>query len=557
MNCQRALLRCNTRYLSVATRSTLDLAQTRLKIRAKTLQLCVVLGALMLVSGCNGSEQQTSVETAGTANADNTRDSAGDEKSLPSNTDALVTNRIATGNSEIVAESYLADTSDNQWQAARFATAGTMAAAEQRPGDIAEGRRALLEEPYVSCGIPERVFRQLSAEPDVVPIEGRHTDADGLPYSVNVSTNSEGVRIVSNNCLTCHGTPLFGELVVGLGNEFLDFTHDASQIVERAGAFVQGEQETRAWELYADRISAIAPYMRPHTVGANPANNLTFALIAHRRAVDNAWSETPLLPLPPTDVPPVSVPPWWRMAKKPAMFNLGEGRLDHARIMMAASMLCTDTPSELDAIDAYAPDIRAYIASLNPPAYPFPIQQPLAEAGRDVFLANCSHCHGSYENEASYPARLVPIDVVQTDRTLVDFAHGPGLPYIDWFNRSYYGELSTAAPGPGYVAPPLDGIWATAPFLHNGSVPTIAMVLDSSQRPRYWQHEVRDASDKESYDQTRLGWAHRALENGKSAAGDIHIYDTDKPGYANTGHLFGDHLSADDRRAVIEYLKTL
>lgn len=541
----------------------LNLISSTLKMggcRPRYGRVAFVLSALALLASCDASDQKSSDEQNAARPASGSSvvvDTLLSDATAPAAIDALVITQIATDTSEIVSASALVDTADNQWKAARFATAGTIANAEQRPGNIDEGRRALLEEPYVSCGIPERVYRQLLAESDVTPIEGRHTDAEGLPYSVNVSTNDDGVRIVSNNCLTCHGTELFGELVVGLGNEFLDFTNDASQLVERAGAFVQGSEETRAWELYADRISAIAPYMRPHTVGANPANNLTFALIAHRHPEDNAWSDTPLLPLPPTDVPPVSVPPWWRMAKKPAMFNLGEGRLDHARIMMAASMLCTDTPEELDVIDAYAPDIRAYISALAPPAYPFEVQQALADSGRDVFAANCSHCHGSYEGQSEYPARLVPIEVVQTDSTLVDFAHAEGLAYIDWFNRSYYGELSTAAPGPGYVAPPLDGVWATAPFLHNGSVPTIAMVLDSTQRPRYWQHEARDASDKASYDQVRLGWAHSALVNGKSTASDVHIYDTDKPGYANTGHLFGDHLSDDDRAAVIEYLKTL
>lgn len=464
---------------------------------------------------------------------------------------------IATDESVVVETSPLATDISASYPEARFATPGTIAAVQQRPGDAVAGRKALIEQPYVSCGLPERVFRQLLSDTEITSIDGRHERADGLPFSVNVFTNDDEVSVVSNNCLTCHGTPLFGELVVGLGNEFLDFTGDASAVVERAGALVQGEAETQAWELYADRINAIATYMRPHTIGANPANNLTFALIAHREPADNAWSDTPLLPLPPTDVPPVSVPPWWRMAKKPAMFNLGEGRDDHARIMMAASMMCTDSITELEAIDAYAPDIRAYIESLRAPQYPFEIDSQKASDGQQVFVQNCAHCHGQYGDEPSYPARLVPIEIVQTDRTLVDFAHGDGVAYIDWFNRSYYGKLSTAAPGAGYVAPPLDGIWATAPFLHNGSVPTIAMVLDSTKRPSFWQHEVLDASDPASYDQQNLGWAHKVLSSGKRSPSDTRLYDTTLPGYANTGHQFGDHLTNEERSSVLEYLKTL
>ena len=462
-----------------------------------------------------------------------------------------------TGRSVIGKDSTLMPGTVDQWPQARYATAGTIAAYEQRPGEPEAGRKALLDQPYVSCGIPEQAFRQMLSAADITVADGRIAQAEGLPFSSTVFTNPEGVDVVSSNCLTCHGTTLFGSLVIGLGNEFLDFTNDASLLAERAGALVQGDAQVRAWELYADRISAIAPYIRPHTVGVNPANNLTFALIAHRRAEDNAWSDEPLLPLPPTDPAPVSVPPWWRMAKKPAMFNLGEGRLDHARIMMSASMLCSDTIGELETIDRYAPDIRAYIASLEPPAYPFPVDATLADAGRTVFIDNCSRCHGVYEADGEYPARLVPIEQIGTDSTLVDFAHGPGAPYIDWFNRSYYGRLSQAAPGPGYVAPPLDGIWATAPFLHNGSVPTIAMVLNSGQRPRYWQHEVTDTSEPDSYDQVQLGWAHSVLVEGKSGVDDVRVYDTSLPGYSNSGHLFGDHLSEEQRGAVIEYLKTL
>ena len=346
------------------------------------------------------------------------------------------------------------------------------------------------------------------------------------------------------------------------GNEFLDFTGNASAAAERAGALVQGEQEIQAWELYADRIAAIAPYIQTRTVGVNPANNLTFALIAHRDAQSNSWSQTPLMTPPPVDPPPVSVPPWWRMSKKPAMFNLGEGRLDHARIMMSASMLCTDTLDALEAIDAYAPDIRAYIASLEAPAWPFDVDQAKANDGKQIFEASCAQCHGTYGEKVSYPARLVPLEVVQTDATLVEFGHGQGVPFIDWFNRSYYGQSATMAPGVGYVAPPLDGIWATAPYLHNGSVPNLRTLLDSQARPALWFHINQDASDPASYDQGSVGWLHRELNDSPTDAAladevGTRLYDTRQPGYSNAGHQFGDHLSNDQRNQLIEYLKTL
>lgn len=449
--------------------------------------------------------------------------------------------------------------SKDRWPMARISTPGRINAMEQRQGDVAQGRRALLEESYVSCGLPERIYRNLQGQAPFTQVTGRTALADGLPFSTNRIVNKFEVPTVSNNCLTCHGTVLFGELVIGLGNEFLDFTRNASALVERAGALVANEAESQSWEHYADRIAAISPYTKMHTIGVNPANNLTFALIAHRDPNSNAWSETPLLALPPTDPPPVSVPPWWRMQKKPALFSLGEGRGDHARLMMAASMLCEDDKAALIDIDQYAPDLLAFIKSLQPPAWPFPVNEQLLATGQQVFESTCSECHGTYGANPEYPARLVPLDVVQTDPTLVDFAlSDAGLSYVDWFNRSFFGQLSVAAPGRGYVAPPLDGIWATAPFLHNGSVPSIRAVLDRSIRPSVWRHKTPNPDEQDSYDQDAMGWRFEVIDSlGASTPKPPDIYDTRLPGYSNSGHPFGDHLSESQRSAVLEYLKTL
>lgn len=502
----------------------------------------VMMAALvLLLAGCQRDEPQSNTDAGSAPNS------------------LLEDTAVNPDESQVVAASTQHPEANALWGAARYATPGRIPASSQRPGDIEAGRKALLDKAYVSCGLPERVFRSLLDDENTLEAPDRSADAAGLPYGNTVSVDANGQRIVSNNCLTCHATPLFGELVIGLGNEFLDFTADASAFVERAGALVNGESEIDAWELYANRIAAIAPYTRMHTVGVNPANNLTFALIAHRHADTNAWSDTPLLALPPKDPPPVSVPPWWRMKKKTAMFNLGEGRGDHARIMMAASMLCTDNAEALAEIDQFAPDIRAFIASLDAPAWPFALDDSLAAEGKGIFEANCSQCHGTYGANGVYPARLVPLEVVQTDAALVNFAHSEqGASYIDWYNRSYYGEISTAAPGYGYVAPPLEGIWATAPFLHNGSVPTLRAVLDSSTRPELWQHTVTQANDKDAYDQKNLGWVVQVLTRDEvGAPKPAQIYDTRLPGYSNSGHRFGDHLSDDQRTALLEYLKSL
>ena len=111
----------------------------------------------------------------------------------------------------------------------------------------------------------------------------------------------------------------------------------------------------------------------------------------------------------------------------------------------------------------------------------------------------------------------------------------------------------------GYQAPPLDGIWATAPYLHNGSVPTIYHVLKSGERPRIFTRSFR--GDALEYDQRGVGLKFRTLANAPDpslpAIDRRKVYDSTQPGRGNSGHTFGDRLTEEQRMAVIEYLKTL
>lgn len=72
---------------------------------------------------------------------------------------------------------------------------------------------------------------------------------------------------------------------------------------------------------------------------------------------------------------------------------------------------------------------------------------------------------------------------------------------------------------------------------HNGSVPDLVGVLDSSARPTYWTRNF----DRWDYDLSRVGWRYTELPAGKSDAEDDDsaalIYDTTELGYGNGGHL--------------------
>ncbi len=436
---------------------------------------------------------------------------------------------------------------------------GPVPVSDQSPGDPNAGRHALLNAPYVSCGIPYNAYRRVTPATTSVSLlperEGRNAT---LPYALTSHVNEDGVEIVSNNCLTCHAGRIDGELIIGLGNEFADFTQNPSRLALQTGNYVQGDAETKAWAHWADRIDGIAPYIQMKTIGPNPATNLTWSLMSHLDPETLRWSQTPLIDPPQNDPLPISVPPWWGMSKKNAMFYTSIGRGDHSRFMLLASMLCIDGTQDVDEITSYAADIRAFIASLEAPKFPYPIDDDLAEQGEEVFVRECSACHGTYGDAESFPNIVYPVADVGTDPAYATEAtDGSRDRFYAWVARSPYGDDDSAVPAPGYIAPPLDGVWATAPYLHNGSVPSMEALLYSHLRPEYWQHQL----DPRQYDEQAMGWRFDVLAAGQEAAVEPdkrkRIYDTTLRGYGNQGHSYSDKLSETARRALLEYLKTL
>jgi mono/diheme cytochrome c family protein len=430
-------------------------------------------------------------------------------------------------------------------------------ASEQRRGDPERGYDILVNEGYVTCGIPYEAYRRSQGRsPAEQPLPGRRGRNAELPYDLNATVDAQGVELVVTNCLSCHGGTFDGEVVVGLGNAFRDFSADFRPQIEALGLYVADGAPARARARRADRMHAIAPYMITDTFGVNPAPNLTMALMAYRDPESLAWHDEPLLEPPPTRPLPTKVPPWWRMGKRHSMFHHSGGRGDQVPYMMLKSLLCTDDVEEARVIAGWFADVRAYIASLEPPAYPFPIDDELARRGEPVFQQHCAGCHGTYGEEESYPNLLVDLEEVGTDPAYAE-QWMEAERFIAWFNRSFYGQGAEAWQARGYVAPPLDAVWATAPYLHNGSIPTIAALLDSGKRPTYWRHRL---SPRE-YDQAALGWRYEALDHGKAGAANARearmIYDTTQVGLGNQWHYFGDVLTPEEREALIEYLKTL
>ena len=222
---------------------------------------------------------------------------------------------------------------------------------------------------------------------------------------------------------------------------------------------------------------------------------------------------------------------------------------------MLASSFCLDNEEQARNIADGFPHILAYLKTIQSPEYPWPINEEIAKQGEPIFEENCASCHGTYGAQWTYPEIIVPLEEVGVDEQMAVRMYEAEL-FHDWVERSFFGQRSSATPELGYVAPPLDGIWATAPYLHNGAVPTLEALLNSNARPKCWTWSY----DSRDYDQDTLGWifqeseCHETIE---SADERTRVYDTQQPGYGNQGHTYGDTLSDEDRTALLEYLKTL
>jgi mono/diheme cytochrome c family protein len=458
----------------------------------------------------------------------------------------------------------------------------------QAEGDPARGRALLLGGDYMTCGIPYKVWsvgKDLIAggyggganAPRIPDRPGRNAD---MPYFLNVFTAPDGAEVVNGNCLMCHGGMIDGQLVIGLGNAAADFTAGAgggatSVPLTDALLDVLGLDETERAELrkIGGRGSALGPLTHMRTVGMNPAELFAVILMVHHDRETLAWSDTPLTPLIAYDHDGSIIadprltsdpPPWWRAHKKHALFYNGMARGDHRGTMALATSVCVDDVARARVVDDQFRDIQAFVNSVRAPAWPRAVDQVLAATGKGVFERDCAGCHGTYgarDEDDTYPNLLIPLDVIGTDPVVANagVVHSPQL--VDWYNQSFYGGITRMVPDdpfPGYMPPPLDGIWATAPYLHNGSVPTVELVLNSRARPLRWR---RVDQDSRHLDETALGWPWVAVDvpqdQVEPEADRKYVYDTTFWSQSNAGHPFGDHLTAAERRAVIEYLKTL
>ena len=189
--------------------------------------------------------------------------------------------------------------------------------------------------------------------------------------------------------------------------------------------------------------------------------------------------------------------------------------------------------------------VMNYIGELTPPAYPLPVDARLAAAGAVTYESACASCH---KPGGARAGSVIPLAEIGTDGHRLDAWTSGAATALNAYGNGHAWTFSKFMKTAGYVAVPLDGVWLTAPYLHNGSVPTIADLLEPvADRPtKFW-------TGYDLYDPARLGFVTQGADAERAGT----AFDVTRPGNSNAGHLYGTTLSPAEKQALLEYLKTL
>jgi hypothetical protein len=414
---------------------------------------------------------------------------------------------------------------------------------------------------------PEGIFYSTGALPS--PGEAQQGRFLGLS-----KFERNGATLASANCFVCHAGAVNGLVVAGMGS---------NSVVQQTPKL----KSTRGDNYGQYVVWTFASKLKdPAKTGLLTSNEKT-ALVELMKN---------------TLMPPVQPMPWWLMKYKVRDYWYGDGGPANAAHFSLNFTIASANVNELHAAHvASTAKALAFARETVSPIFPGSLDASLVQLGADLFHARkapadpsefeaCFRCHGTYTKKPSSSDFSKPgswsVDYKGSEKLKDVGTDGEYNAVIRKFQpitehisklKDYYDAQGTPElfprhnplPGIGYVPPPLVGVWATAPYFHNGSVPTIEAVLNSALRPEIWERN----QNPRAYDLARVGMeftaisradhdartkkAATALPLSKAALDQTFIYDTKGFGRANTGHTFGDSLNAGERAAIIEFLKSL
>jgi len=239
----------------------------------------------------------------------------------------------------------------------------------------------------------------------------------------------------------------------------------------------------------------------------------------------------------------VDLPQVWNQKPREGMYLHWDGNNNNiTERNYAAAMAIGATPKSV--IQTSFTRVTDFLLTLQPTPYPFPIDNAAAQHGSAIFAQNCASCHAF---GGARTGQVTDISTIATDRHRLDsFTQG----LVDRFHaiNSPPFVFDAYRKTNGYADVPLDGIWARAPYLHNGSVPNLhALLQPEKDRPTtfYRGYDV--------YDPAQVGF----ITDGPEAQKVGFFVDTNVPGNSNLGHTYGVNLTEKEKQDLIEFLKTL
>jgi len=214
----------------------------------------------------------------------------------------------------------------------------------------------------------------------------------------------------------------------------------------------------------------------------------------------------------------------------------------------------------LEVAEAHIDDAEAittWMTEYAPQPFPGQVDEALLPRGQEIFAQDCASCHGTYDDSLDLP-QLISFPNWEGDiGTDMRRAELLSQEVADAVNGDLFGQYIAARTVTGYTAPPLTGIWASAPYFHNGSVPTLWHLMHPDQRPNRFQvgghHLDLVKVGLAGQDDGAGGWL--PDQQPWSIPAEI---DTSAFGLTNAGHETEfETMSEPDKAALLEYLKRL
>ena len=297
--------------------------------------------------------------------------------------------------------------------------------------------------------------------------------------------------------------------------------------------------QTRLGLLQArDRLSAILvnPQIPPWGMGRVDTFNPYKAL-----QLNYPMHKVPLNEL----IGPADFPQIWNQAPREGLYLHWDGNNNSVDERNLGAALGTGaTPTSLDYASLQRVD--KWLRHFPPPKYPYAINQALAAQGAPIYKQLCSTCHdfGSAKIGTTIPVDEIGTDPYRFHNYTYDLTVNQATLYAGFPWRFTHWRKSN-----GYACQALDGIWARAPYLHNGPVPTLRDLLEPPEKRPPVIYRGYDV-----YDPVNVGFVYNVT---RAFGRDFFRQDRTVPGNDNGGHLYGTTLTPDEKNALIEYMKTL